>query len=252
MTFCINFLKQKEIMKLTKKLFWLSAFSIAMGFLEAIVVVYLREIYYPGGFGFPMRMVSNKIFMTEVIREICTIVMLLSVAILIGKNKETMFAWFIMSFGIWDIFYYIALKLFLDWPASLLTWDILFLIPVTWLGPVIAPIICSVTMILLALVILFFHNKKGKNLFTLKDVILLSGGALFIFIAFTWNYTKLLISNDLIMRMFVPGTEEKLKEIVLNYVPGRFFWELFSLGIILIYFELGVMIFKCYQNNERV
>jgi len=238
-------------MNFKKKIVWLSTFSIAMGFLEAIVVVYLREIYYPGGFEFPMQMVSDTIFMTEVIREICTLVMLLSIAILIGKNKETIFAWFIMSFGIWDIFYYVALKLFLDWPASLLTWDILFLIPVTWLGPVIVPIICSVTMILLALVILFFHNKKGRKLFTLKDVILLSGGAFFIFIAFTWNYTKLLVSNNLIMRLFVPDSQEVIQKIIKTYVPRHFFWELFSLGIILIYLELGVMIFKCCQNNEK-
>lgn len=236
-------------MKLSHKIFWLSLFSIAMGFLEAIVVVYLREIYYPGGFEFPMQMVSDRIFMTEVIREICTLVMLLSIAILIGKNRETIFAWFIMSFGIWDIFYYVALKLLLDWPASLLTWDILFLIPVTWLGPVIAPIICSVTMILLALIILFFHNKKGRNFFTLKDVILLSGGAFFIFIAFTWNYTKLLVTNNLVMRMFVPGTEEAIQEMISTYVPKYFFWELFGFGIILIYFVLISMILKCFRGE---
>ncbi|MFP4548064.1 MAG: hypothetical protein ACLFQM_08020 [Fidelibacterota bacterium] len=238
-------------MKLCKKIFWLTTFSIAMGFLEAIVVVYLRVIYYPGGFEFPIQMPSNKIFLTEVIREICTIVMLLSIAVLIGKNKETVFAWFIMSFGIWDIFYYIALKLFLDWPASLLTWDILFLIPVTWLGPVLAPILCSITMILLASVILYYQNKNGQEILAKKDTLILIIGAFLIFVAFTWNYTKLLISYDLIMRMFVPGTEDKVKEIFLNYVPGSFFWELFSFGIMLIYFELGVMILKCYQKNEK-
>ena len=42
----------------------------------------------------------------------------------------------------------------IGFPASLLTWDILFLIPVPWLGPVLAPLIVSLSMITAGLVIL--------------------------------------------------------------------------------------------------
>ena len=33
--------------------FPLIIFAVSMGFLEAIVVVYIRELYYPDGFRFP-------------------------------------------------------------------------------------------------------------------------------------------------------------------------------------------------------
>src|SRR5206468_746926 len=54
---------------------------------------------------------------------------------------------FVITFGTWDITFYIFLKLLLDWPASLFTWDILFLIPVPWIGPVLAPVLVSAVMI---------------------------------------------------------------------------------------------------------
>ena len=36
------------------KVLALTLFSIAMGLLEAVVVMYLRELYYPAGFAFPL------------------------------------------------------------------------------------------------------------------------------------------------------------------------------------------------------
>ena len=73
--------------------------------------------------------------------------MLLSRACLAGKRLWERFAYFMLSFGIWDIFYYIWLKVLLDWPSSLFEWDILFLIPLPWIGPVIAPVSIAVLMI---------------------------------------------------------------------------------------------------------
>ena len=109
-------------------------FSIAMGFLEAIVVVYIREIYYPQGFQFPLKEFPQWIIVIELIREICTLLMLGTVAWISGQTFLQRFSVFIFIFGIWDIFYYIALKLFLNWPDSILTWDILFLIPLPGLA----------------------------------------------------------------------------------------------------------------------
>jgi membrane protein implicated in regulation of membrane protease activity len=64
-------------------------------------------------------------------------------------------------FAIWDIFYYIFLWLLIGWPESFFTWDILFLLPVTWVGPVLAPVINSLTMIVLAGLILLADRKTS-------------------------------------------------------------------------------------------
>jgi hypothetical protein len=66
---------------------------------------------------------------TEVIREAATMVMLASVGLAVAWNFNTWVAAFVIAFGVWDICYYVFLKLLFDWPRSLLEWDLLFLIP---------------------------------------------------------------------------------------------------------------------------
>ena len=167
--------------------------GIAMGLLEAIVVVYLRKLYYPHGFDFPLTSMPNDSLFLELVREICTIVMLAVVAFLTGKTRLQRFAWFLFTFAIWDIFYYAGLKIFLQWPASLFTWDILFLIPVPWVAPVLAPIICSLTMILLAVFLMEFEKKRFGWGFRFSDFMVLSMGVLIILVSFMKDYINLRI-----------------------------------------------------------
>jgi len=141
------------VYKASTNLIWITFFAIAMAFVESAVVVYLRELYYPEGFNFPLVLLPGRIALTEFLREIATLIMLLGIGFLAGRNFRQRFAWFIYSFAIWDIFYYVFLKLILDWPSSWLTWDILFLIPVIWTGPVLAPVLVSLTMIILSSII---------------------------------------------------------------------------------------------------
>lgn len=133
-----------------KQLLWLTFFSIAMGLLEAAVVIYLRYLYYPDGFRFPLTLMAENVVITELLREVATLIMLVGVAVLAGRTAHQRFAFFLIAFGVWDIFYYVFLKLLLGWPESLLTWDILFLLPVPWVGPVLTPCLVSLTMILMA------------------------------------------------------------------------------------------------------
>lgn len=142
---------------------WLTLFGIAMGFLETSVVIYLRKIYYPDGFRFPLVEIGNDILLVEILREFATMIMLLSIGLLIGKTKLQRFAFFIFSFAVWDIFYYIFLKILIDWPESFLTPDILFLIPVPWVGPVVTPIILSISMIVLSFIILRHEESQKSN-----------------------------------------------------------------------------------------
>lgn len=134
-------------------------FSIAFGYIEAAVVVYLREIFHPDGFTFPMAVFGNdatsvRILLTEIGREVATIILTSTGAWLFGRNHQQRFAYWIVIFTIWDIFYYIWLKVLLDWPASIMDWDILFLIPVTWASPVFYPVLMAMTMFAFAVVIL--------------------------------------------------------------------------------------------------
>src|SRR5207245_5465710 len=96
------------------------------------------------------------------VREAATLIMLLMVGILAGRTWRSRLGYFAVAFGVWDIFYYIFLKLLCGWPHSILDWDILFLLPLPWWGPVLAPISIAVLMILWgALTSQFDGSPKG-------------------------------------------------------------------------------------------
>lgn len=127
------------------------AFLVAMAYLEAAAVVYLRELYYPNGFTLPFIVIPKSIILIELGRELATLVMLASIALVVVKRRWERFGWFLFLFGVWDIWYYIWLKLTLGWPSSLFDWDVLFLIPIPWIGPVIAPVLIALSMIIIGL-----------------------------------------------------------------------------------------------------
>lgn len=131
-----------------RKLLWVFLFAVAFAFVEASVVVYLRAIYYPEGFSFPLKVIVSRHLVVEVCREAATLVMLASVGILAGRNRWQRFGYFCFAFGVWDIFYYVWLKTTLGWPASLSEWDILFLIPLPWIGPVTSALAISLLLVL--------------------------------------------------------------------------------------------------------
>ncbi|MFT5481224.1 MAG: hypothetical protein ACI9NN_002194, partial [Bacteroidia bacterium] len=144
-----------------KTLLIVGIFAIAMGMLESAVVIYLRAMSYPDGFCFPIQKLDMNLSLVELSREAATIIMLIGIGRLVGKNFNSRFAIFIFSFAVWDIFYYIFLKIFLNWPESVFTWDILFLIPFVWVGPVWAPLLLSASMIYFS-VILLEINQLGS------------------------------------------------------------------------------------------
>lgn len=209
-------------------------FSVAMGILEAIVVVYLRELYYPAGFQFPLQPIPQKIFLTEILREVCTIVMLIAVAAVVTKNFYLRLSSFLFTFGLWDIFYYIGLKTFLDWPPSLTTWDILFLIPVTWTGPVLSPLISSITMISLGLLILHLHIRYGMIRTGFPACILIGFGVFLIFLTYIWDSAKIILEGGFLSDISGLLENPEYQKRISSYVPERYNWFLFALGELLI------------------
>lgn len=135
------------------------AFGVSMGYFEASIVVYLRDLYYPDGFSFPLVMPHPKIITVEIGRELASIVMLASVAFIAGKRLWERFGWFIFLFGVWDIVYYIVLRIVLGWPTKPTDWDILFLIPLPWIGPIIAPCLISIQMIVCGVAITTLYDR---------------------------------------------------------------------------------------------
>ncbi|HKK21835.1 MAG TPA: hypothetical protein VJ983_10215, partial [candidate division Zixibacteria bacterium] len=60
-------------------------FAVAFGYLEAAVVTYLRDLYYPEGFQFPVKALPTSRIAIELVREFATLVMVTTVGILAGR-----------------------------------------------------------------------------------------------------------------------------------------------------------------------
>jgi hypothetical protein len=224
-----------------KTFVWVTIFAIAMGFLETTVVVYLRELLYPKGFSFPLAQMPKSLIATEIYREAATLVMLLSIGIIAGKSHISRFAWFLYTFAIWDIFYYIFLKLLLHWPETFMTWDILFLIPTIWVGPVLSPIIVSLTMIFLSLIIIQYETRRTKVGLKTFEWLLLISGSLILILAFIWDYSKFILNHL--------DQEPDFAKISATYIPQKFNWTLFAVGEFLILFAI-FLLWKRYWKHE--
>jgi hypothetical protein len=203
-------------------------FGTAFGYLEAAVVSYLRILheparrhYYPDrppSELFPLLTLDqvraagseqrNTLFI-EIGREAATLLMLAAIALALAHNAHEWSAAFAIAFGVWDIVFYAGLKALLDWPASLFTWDILFLIPVPWVGPVIAPALVSLAMVTGGVWCLW-REAAGKPLrvgvWNTAGVLL---GAFVIALSFTMDYRNILAGG----------------------MPQPFHWGVFGLGM---------------------
>ena len=207
-----------------RTLLCLTIFAIAMAYLEAAVVVYIRELYYPANIRqiFPPFLLSGRDIAVELAREVSTVVMMLSVAFLaFWKNPTKIFAAFVFQFGVWDIFYYIWLKVTIGWPVSLGEWDILFLIPWAWLGPWICPVLISLLFVLWGGLVL----KSGQDISLRRpDVFWFVTGSLLALAAFLQPA----------LQVFLKGGIEAFR----SYQPGGFWWWLFVPGYLVMSYGL--------------
>jgi hypothetical protein len=141
-----------------ERLLWISLFAVAMAVLEAVVVAYLR-----GLLSITRQHVTLDSYITmEIAREASTLVMLVAVGWLSGRHWRERLAFMAFTFGLWDIWYYIWLKLFIAWPNSLFDWDILFLIPFRWWGPVLAPVLIATLLCVTAVLFLLKMEQNEK------------------------------------------------------------------------------------------
>jgi hypothetical protein len=127
------------------------AFAIAMAWVEAASVFYIRalvdriEPYQVNPL--PLDTVNGALGNVELCREAATLVMIATLGALAGTTWRRRAGFAALAFGTWDIFYYVFLRLISGWPRTLLDWDILFLLPLPWWGPVLAPVSIALLMI---------------------------------------------------------------------------------------------------------
>ncbi len=186
-----------------------------MAWVEAAVVVYLRRLYYPDDqlTLFPMRIWRTADLLVELGREAATIVMILAVALLTVPGRTRRIAAFLYVFGVWDLCYYLWLKLALGWPVSWTDWDILFLIPWAWLAPWLTPAVAA----------LLFAIWGGGVLARAEETAIPGRAALLAVAGLT-----LMLASFLEPALPLLGLSTAAAA---QFVPSRFLWALYLPGV---------------------
>lgn len=205
----------------------LYAFGIGFGFVEAAVVVDLRAILGPtvGRIAgrssddlFPMvpfdRLANDdptaaRLMGVEVLREAATMVMLAGVGLAVGRSFIGRFSAFVAGFGVWDLTYYLFLRLLIGWPESVWTWDVLFLIPVPWAAPVLAPALVATTMVVAGSIVLVEEGSGRAFRVSRGEWLAIVAGGVVLVAAFCWDW----------------------RNIASGGMPDPFPWLLFSVGL---------------------
>jgi len=199
---------------------WLVVFfAIAMAWVESAVVFYLRsridriEPYQPN----PLPVIGG-FAAVELPREFATLVMLFAVGLLAGRTWRARLGYAVIAFGVWDIFYYVFLKVICGWPHSLLDWDVLFLLPMPWWGPVLAPVLISTLMILWGTLASQFERIHAPMLSNWRVWIL--------------NFAGVMLALYVFMADSFAAAHRGL-DSVRTMLPERFDWQLFWIALAL-------------------
>lgn len=198
-----------------KQLLLVSVYAAAMAWVESAVVFYLRvEInrinpYQPD----PLPMTTLDFGRVELVREAATLMMLLAVGWLAGRTRHERLGYSLVAFGVWDILYYVFLLPMTGWPQSLFDWDILFLLPLPWWGPVLAPVSIAALMIVCG-ILMSQLDAAGSRWAWLLNVTGV-GVALYVFMA---DAIKVVGSGI---------------EAVRTVLPVAFNWPLFGVALLL-------------------
>jgi hypothetical protein len=194
-------------------------FATAMAWVESAVVFYLRThidriVPYQAN---PLPIIGG-LGPVEAMRELATLIMLFTVGMLAGRTWRARWGYTFIAFGVWDIFYYVFLRVMCDWPRSVFDWDILFLIPLPWWGPVLAPVLISLLMI--------FWGTLASQIEKPQSSILATAGA--------WVLN--VIGGTLVLLIFMADTMHAAVggvDAIRNILPTSFNWPMFCLAFAL-------------------
>ena len=201
---------------------WVVVFyAMAMAWVESAVVFYLRtmidriEPYQPN----PLPVIGG-FALVELTREFATLVMLFAVGLLAGKTWRARIGYSLIAFGVWDISYYVFLKIICGWPHTLLDWDILFLLPMPWWGPVLAPVMISLLMIL-------WGTLASQIEIERKPTPALSNWR-----AWILNFAGVALALYVFMADTIAAAQRGL-DAIRTVLPVKFNWPLFGLALAL-------------------
>jgi hypothetical protein len=200
------------------RLWWVGLYAIAMAYVESAAVVYLRRLYGIHDLVRDFPRFDPTIGAIEFGRELATLVMLLTAGWIAGRSRQSRLGFVFFAFGVWDIFYYIWLKVFIHWPDSFLSPDILFLVPLPWWGPVIAPVLIASLMVIGGILAVLRDDQELSVHFKPVQLVILAMGVLIVLYAFMVDALAILPANP----------------DVLNQVrPTDFNWPIYLVGLAL-------------------
>lgn len=191
-------------------------FTVAMAYLEAAVVIYLRALYGIEDLLRDIPLVPDRYTLIEIGREIATLAMLALIGWTAGRRRQDRIGYTLFAFGLWDIFYYGWLFILIGWPETLLDWDLLFLIPLPWWGPVLAPLLVSLVLIAGGGMAVIETERSRTLRFTAAGRGIVGGGVLLALYVFMCDALHAL-----------PGGLEAVSRVR----PIAFNWTLFSIAL---------------------
>ncbi len=198
-------------------------YAIAMAWVESAAVLYLRIIngkIQPYQVN-PLQGLNSPFALgpTEMIREAATLVMLITVGWLAGRNSRAQFGYFVIAFGVWDIFYYVFLRVMTGWPVTLVDWDVLFLLPLPWWGPVLAPVLISLLLVTGGTLLVSLNRDRYALMPTPAAGLICVGGVCLSLYVFMQDAIQNLSGG---------------REAIANTLPAYFNWPLFCLALLLL------------------
>jgi hypothetical protein len=217
---------------------WLGValFALAMAWMEAATVYYLRTLV---GRIDPYQAIplpiAPELGEAELIREGATLVMLFAVGWLAGWNWRTRLAYTLIAFGVWDIFYYVFLRVLTGWPKTLFDWDVLFLIPLPWWGPVVTPMSIAALMIVWGTLVSQIDQPNSPLRLGLKACGLNVVGVILALYVFMADAIRVL-----------PQGEEALRQML----PRQFNWPLFGLAWLLMAAPVASLVWRIRQGRR--
>ena len=216
----------------TRKFWWFGLFAIAMAYVESATVVYVRRIYGISDLLLDIPPFDPMIAPIEVGRELATLVMLLAAGWAAGRSFQSRLSYTFFIFGVWDIFYYIWLRLFIGWPNSLFSPDLLFLIPLPWWGPVIAPMLIACLMVAGGILAVISEDKGRKVRFLALVGTILTAGVFMLLYSFMEDALSVM-----------PADLETLAQLR----PTPFNWPIYIVGLV----SAGYAVLHTTWHHER-
>jgi hypothetical protein len=171
------------------------------------------------------------------VREGATLLMLAMTGMLAGQTWRARLSYAAIAFGSWDILYYVFLRVISGWPTSLFDWDILFLLPLPWWGPVLAPVCIASLMIVWGTLVSQGRDRISATRFTRASWSMSATGVLLALGIFMADSIRAL-----------PGGLDTVHQVL----PTAFNWPVFGAALLLMATPLAYTGWRSVSSRREV